>query len=186
MGRGHLPGESIKSLTGVLNGGGRFAPWGKRHPIIKRRGQIVLSNLEQAIHIACEAHAGQTDKAGAPYVLHPLRVMFSVDTDEERIVAVLHDTVEDSEDVDLHSLKDAGFSETILTAIDCLTKRDGEAYDVFIDRLINNPIARSVKLADIEDNMNIRRMDELAETDLARLGRYHRAWKKLTALKTPS
>ena len=103
-----------------------------------------------------------------------------MDSDEERIVAVLHDTVEDSS-TDLEDLRRAGFSEAILSAVAHLTKSEGESYEAFVDRLSANPIARRVKLADIEDNMNIRRMDTLSEKDLARLQRYHRAWKKLAA-----
>src|SRR5687767_2629355 len=84
-----------------------------------------VSTLERAIAIAAQAHAGQVDKAGQPYILHPLRVMLRLATEEERIVGVLHDVVEDTP-VSLQQLRDEGFSESVLSAVEALTKRDGE------------------------------------------------------------
>lgn len=91
-----------------------------------------MSTIERAVAIAAEAHAGQVDKAGAPYILHPLRVMLSMETVEEQVVAVLHDVVEDTH-WNLDALRAEGFSESVLRAVDSLTRRDGESYDSFVE-----------------------------------------------------
>lgn len=135
--------------------------------------------LEDAVAIAALAHQGQTDKAGKPYLLHPLRMMLEMKSETAMIVAVLHDVVEDT-DWTLESLRTRGFSEEILTAIDCVTNRSGESYEEFIERVRTNPIAREVKIADLEDNMNVRRIGEIKPKDLERLAKYHRAWLLLT------
>lgn len=135
--------------------------------------------LERAISIAVQAHYGQRDKSGDLYILHPLRMMMQMDTEEEMITAVLHDVVEDS-DWTLAKLQAEGFSENILTALDALTKRENEAYTDFIERTAVNPIARRVKLVDLQDNMRITRLQEIAEKDLSRLVKYHKAWKLLS------
>jgi len=137
-----------------------------------------MSTLEKAISLATEAHNGQKDKNDAPYILHPLRVMARVQSNTEKIVAVLHDIIEDT-DYTIENLRDKGYSEEVLEAIDCLTKRDGKDYDEYLKRSNLNPIARKVKIADLEDNMDIRRLDVLKEEDLKRLNKYLRAWKSL-------
>ena len=106
-----------------------------------------MSTLERAIAIAAEAHAGQVDKAGQPYILHPLRVLLRVDGHDERIVAALHDVVEDSS-VTLERLAAEGFSAEVLVAVAALTKRPGESRLEAAHRAAANPIARAVKLAD--------------------------------------
>ena len=135
--------------------------------------------LEKAISIAVEAHRGQKDKNGKPYILHPLSVMGKVQTETDKIVAVLHDVVEDT-DWTFDDLKKEGFPSEVLDALDCVTKREGEAYEDFVRRSASNPIARRVKLADLEDNMDVRRMRVVTDEDLARLRRYRRAWALLT------
>ncbi len=135
--------------------------------------------LEKALGIAVEAHQGQRDKNDAPYIMHPIRVMGRVRTTPEKIVAILHDVVDDT-DWTLERLKKEGFPQEILEAVDCLTKREGEAYEDFVDRAASNPISRPVKLADLEDNMDVRRLKSVAEKDRERLERYRRAWEKLT------
>lgn len=137
-----------------------------------------MADLERAIAIAVQAHAGQQDKNGAPYILHPLRMMLRQRTAEEMMVAVLHDVVEDSEWT-LDGLRAEGFPETVVHAVDCLTRRDGESYDDFLVRSQSDPLARHIKLADLEDNMDLKRLATLREQDLARLQKYHRAWRKL-------
>ena len=137
------------------------------------------STLEDAVTIAAQAHKGQRDKAGAPYLLHPLRMMLRMESEAAMVAAVLHDVVEDTEWT-LGRLREAGFSEEVLEAVDCLTHREGESYREFVERVRTNPIARQVKIADLEDNMNVRRMSQLGEKDLARLEKYHRAWCVLT------
>lgn len=138
-----------------------------------------MAPLERAILIAAQAHLGQRDKAGAPYILHPLRMMMRMESEAAMIAAVLHDVVEDS-DWTLERLRGEGFSEEVLQAVDCLTNRDGETYDEFIARVRASAIARQVKIADLEDNMNVKRIGEMTPKDLARIEKYHRAWRALT------
>ena len=136
--------------------------------------------LERAIALAAEAHAGAQDKAGAPYILHPLRVMLSVEGNDRMIAAVLHDIVEDTP-VTLDRLRELGFSDAVVAAVAALTKQPGDDADYFgfVERAGQNAIAHSVKLADIEDNMDLSRIPEPSERDEARVIRYHRARKLL-------
>ncbi|MGV3709508.1 MAG: HD domain-containing protein [Gemmatimonas sp.] len=133
-----------------------------------------MSTLERAIVIAAEAHAGQQDKAGESYILHPLRVMQRVSTNDARIVAVLHDVVEDTPWT-LQQLSAEGFSSAIVDAVDALTRREHESYDAFVIRAGKNAIARSVKLADLADNMELTRIKEPGAKDFERMERYKRA-----------
>ena len=137
-----------------------------------------MATLENAIALAVEAHRGQKDKNGGPYILHPLRVMFRVETEVERIVAVLHDVVEDTGRT-FDDLRALGFSEEVLQALDCVTKREGENYEDFVERSASNPIAHRVKLADLEDNMDVRRLLSVEDKDRDRLARYLKAWHRL-------
>lgn len=130
--------------------------------------------LNKAIEIATCAHTGQVDKAGAPYILHPLRVMLTRDNEIERICAILHDVIEDT-DITFADLRNEGFSEEVITVLDCLTKRDGEAYDDFIDRVLINETACRVKLADLCDNMDLSRIENPTEKDKERLEKYKKA-----------
>ncbi|HWX22349.1 MAG TPA: GTP pyrophosphokinase [Candidatus Binatia bacterium] len=138
-----------------------------------------MEMLEKAIGIAMEAHRGQKDRYGAPYILHPLRVMGRVETPAEKTVAILHDVVEDT-DWTLEALKGEGFSEEVLAALDGVTKREGEAYEDFVKRSARHPLARRVKAADLEDNMDVRRMREVAAKDGERLEKYLKAWRRLS------
>jgi hypothetical protein len=126
-----------------------------------------VSTLERAIVIAAEGHAGKLDKAGNPYILHPLRVMLRLDTNEERIAGVLHDVVEDC-GLSIDDLRAEGFSEAV-------TIRDGESYDDFVARAAADPIGRRVKLADLEDNSDLRRIRNPTAKDYARIEKYQRA-----------
>lgn len=139
-----------------------------------------MSKLERAIEIAVEAHAGQVDRNGAPYILHPLRVMAQMESNEERIVAVLHDVVEDNPAWSFARLREEGFGEAVMVALEHVTKREGEAYADFVGRSAQRPLARRVKLADLRDNMDIRRLDELDDRAVERLRRYLAAWHFLT------
>jgi (p)ppGpp synthase/HD superfamily hydrolase len=130
-----------------------------------------MSTLERAIEIAAQAHAGQRDKAGNPYILHPIRVMMSVGTPEERIAAVLHDTVEDTA-ITLEVLNDAGFSNKIVEAVRALTKEEGETRIKAASRAVRDPIARQVKLADVADNMDLDRIPNPTSRDHARMEEY--------------
>ena len=138
-----------------------------------------MATVEDAVSIAPRAHRGQKDKAGAPYLLHPLRMMVRMDTEAAMMAAVLHDVVEDTEWT-LDRLREAGFSDEVLEAVDCLTHREGESYEEFVKRVRTNPIAREVKIADLEDNLNVRRIDQIGPRDLERLEKYHRAWRVMT------
>lgn len=137
-----------------------------------------MATLEKAIAIAVQAHSGQRDRAGEPYILHPLRVMMRCRTATARIVAVLHDVLEDTA-VTADALREAGFSEEVLAALDCVTKREGEGYEAFVERAAGNTVAREVKLADLADNMDVTRLGGVSEKDCARLDRYVKAWHRL-------
>jgi (p)ppGpp synthase/HD superfamily hydrolase len=134
-----------------------------------------MSNLERAIVIAAEGHAGTTDKAGAPYILHCLRVMFAMSEANERVVGVLHDVVEDCAGWTLDRVRAEGFSEEVLAALDSVTKRDGEEYFSFVRRAAANPIGRKVKLADLKDNSDLARISSPTERDLERVETYRTA-----------
>lgn len=139
-----------------------------------------MPTLEHAISLAVDAHKGQFDKAGQPYILHPLRVMLRLSGETEQIVGILHDVVEDS-DTTLDDLRQMGYSEEIVTALDHVTRRDTETYEEFVQRSRQNPIARRVKQADLEDNMDVRRLSNSpSQQDLQRLARYRRAWGEIT------
>jgi (p)ppGpp synthase/HD superfamily hydrolase len=141
-----------------------------------------MPNLEDAIALAVEAHRGQKDKSGEPYILHPLRVMFGCDTELERIVAVLHDVVEDT-GRSFDDLRKMGYGDDVLVPLECVTKREGENYEQFVERAATNPVARKVKLADLRDNMDLRRLILVEQKDCDRLQRYVRAWRRLMDMK---
>jgi len=136
-------------------------------------------NFDQALAIAVKAHAGQTDKMGDPYIFHPLRIMFKMHSEPERIVAILHDVVEDSE-ITLEDLRRKGFSKKIIAAVDAMTKRPHEDYDDYVKRVSGNPLARVIKVADLEDNMELRLKHVLICTDKARMAKYQKAYRTLT------
>ena len=137
-------------------------------------------NLERAIEIAVNAHKGVTDKGGNPYIVHPLRVMMSLKSDNEKIVGVLHDVVEDAEDWDFERLKEEGFSEEVLDALRSVTKTsEEEDYNEFVQRALTNEIGRAVKIADIRDNLDVTRIGELRQKDMNRLNKYKNALKVL-------
>jgi len=137
-----------------------------------------MANLENAIKLAVLSHQGQVDKGGAPYILHPLRMMLTFDDPVLQMAAVLHDVVEDTP-VTMEDLIEAGYPEDVLGAIDALTRREEESYDDFIDRAAAHSVGRQVKRADLEDNMNLLRIAEPTKRDLNRLAKYRRQWEKL-------
>ena len=139
-----------------------------------------MSTLQRAIDIATEAHHGQFDKSGKDYIGHPLRVMEMGRTEEEKIAGVLHDVVEDS-DWTFEALEAEGFSQEIIEALKCVTKlSENENYDDFIERVKKNQLAVAVKINDLTDNMDIRRLPYLSDKDVKRLKKYLKAYKKLT------
>ena len=141
-----------------------------------------MSTLQRAIEIAVEAHNGQTDKAGAPYILHPLRVMLALATEEMMIAGVLHDVDEDCPGWTLARLREEHFSQPIIDAIEAVTKRaeEREDYFAFIARASRDAIGREVKLADLRDNANIARIAEPTDLDRARQERYRQAIEQLS------
>lgn len=135
--------------------------------------------LQKAIQIATEAHKGQLDKSGKDYIGHPLRVMEMGRTEEEKIVGVLHDVVEDTSWT-FEALEAEGFSPEVIAALRCVTKlSENENYDDFIERVKKNPLAVAVKINDLTDNMDIRRLPYLSDKDVKRLKKYLKAYKKL-------
>ena len=138
-----------------------------------------MNSLQRAIEIATEAHKGQFDKSGKDYIGHPLRVMEMGKNEEERIVGVLHDVVEDTPWT-FEMLEAEGFSSEIIAALKCVTKiSENENYDDFIERVKKNPLAVAVKINDLTDNMDIRRLPYLSDKDVKRLKKYLKAYKKL-------
>ena len=136
-------------------------------------------DLERAIEIAVQGHKGKVDKGGSPYIMQPLAVMFSLSTDDERIVAVLHDVVEDT-DWTFEMLAAEGFSEAIIEALKSVTKDAGDKdYFAFVQRAKDNPMGRQVKIADLKHNMDVTRIKELTEKDMARLSKYKKALELL-------
>ena len=140
-----------------------------------------MSTLERAIEIAVAAHDGQLDKAGIEYIGHPMRVMAAGSSVDEKIVGVLHDVVEDSAWT-FEQLAAEGFAPQIIEALRCLTKLEGESYDKFIARVKCNALATAVKLNDLTDNMDIRRLPYLSDKDVKRLKRYLKAYKQLSGI----
>lgn len=141
--------------------------------------------LEKAIAIAVSAHQGQRDRAGLPYILHPIRVMGRVNSVPQKTVAILHDVVEDTHWT-LADLQREGFPQLILEAVDSVTKRQGEPYEDFVKRSAANPLGRTVKIADLEDNMDLRRLPAMNEEDQNRFPKYVNAWNFLTGIKPPA
>lgn len=145
----------------------------------KSAAQSSFNGLARALAIAHEVHANQTDKAGAPYIFHPLRIMARMTSPPAMMAALLHDVVEDSAGAwTLDRLRQEGFPDDVVSAVDAVTFRAGESYDDFVQRATAHPIGREVKLADLEDNMDIRRLPTLTERDIERLTRYHRVWRQ--------
>ena len=137
-------------------------------------------NLHRAIEIALDAHKNVSDKGGNSYILHPLRLMLQMDSEEEMIVAILHDVVEDSEKWSFDKLKEEGFSKKIINSLRSVTKENkNEDYEKFIDRSIKDKIGRKVKIADISDNLDISRLKEVTDKDILRINKYKKALEKL-------
>jgi (p)ppGpp synthase/HD superfamily hydrolase len=135
--------------------------------------------FQKAINIATEAHKNQVDKYGAPFIGHISRVMNMGRTNDEKIVGILHDLIEKTTWT-FEDLVKEGFPNHIVDAIQCLTKKsEDEDYDAFTERVKANPLSIKVKLNDLTDNMDIRRMPEVKEKDVARLNKYLKAYKAL-------
>lgn len=144
---------------------------------------MTLNKLyDLALRIAIRAHEGQKDKSGREYVTHPIRVAERCKDPRAKIVALLHDTIEDTV-VTAEFLRSQGFPEEIIEGVLSVTKQEGEEgeenYEDFVLRAAKNPLGKEVKMADLEDNMDIRRLKNITDKDVTRLRKYLRAWHLL-------
>jgi (p)ppGpp synthase/HD superfamily hydrolase len=133
--------------------------------------------LEKAIQLAITAHRGQRDKSGEPYILHPIRVMIKMDTEVKKVIAILHDVVEDSS-LTLSDIQ-PWVSDEILDALTLLTRTHNQTYGDYIRDIKNNKLAKEIKIADLEDNINILRLGVIKEDDIKRMVKYWKAWRIL-------
>lgn len=138
-----------------------------------------MSQIEIALAIALKAHSGQLDKGGAAYILHPLRIMGKMSNDIERVVAILHDVLEDSSYTDIDLLQ-AGIHEEAVDAVIALTKEldahgSSLSYEDYLVKVKSNHLACRVKLVDLEDNMDLSRLSSVTEKDVKRYEKYQRA-----------
>lgn len=138
-----------------------------------------MSNYELALKIATEAHKGQVDKAGVPYINHPLTVASLVDTEEEKIVALLHDTIEDTS-ITEQDLIDYGFPNEIVKAVKLLTHNKNVPYMDYVAKIKDNELARKVKIADLTHNSDLSRLKEITDKDKKRYKKYQKALLYLT------
>lgn len=138
--------------------------------------------LEKAIAIAVEAHRGQIDKAGKPYILHPLRVMLAGKTEEEMICGILHDVVEDTP-ISIEMLEKEGFSDSVLNALELLTRDSKTLYQNYIEAISKNPLALQVKLYDLHDNLNRDRISFPTQEDERRMEKYKKAQQYLLGIQ---
>lgn len=134
--------------------------------------------IEKSLDIALRAYAGKTDKAGREYIHHPLRVMAKMKTDLEMSAALLHDVIEDS-DITAEQLLAEGIPAEVVEAVVCLSRNENEDYQDFVGRTKKNELAAKIKIADIEDNIDVLRLASLDEYDLTRIKKYHSAWQFL-------
>ena len=132
------------------------------------------SMVDLALSIARQAHEGQLDKEGVDYIEHPIYVASQVDTEEEKAVALLHDVIEDSP-VSAEELLQAGLPETVVTAVQVLTKKKEQDYQTYLETVKKNPLARVVKLADLKHNSDLSRLSSITEKDRERLKKYKKA-----------
>jgi (p)ppGpp synthase/HD superfamily hydrolase len=149
-----------------------------------KRGEM----LDKMLLIVTNAHHGQFDKGGNPYILHPLKVMHYLKTDDEELMcmALGHDVIEDT-NVTYKDLRDAGISERVIAAIKCLTKQPGQTLEEYKDVVFSNTDAMKVKMADLRHNSDIRRLKGVTEKDMARMAKYHMFYLEIKArLELPS
>lgn len=138
---------------------------------------IYTGNTRKAMEIAYKAHHGQVDKSGVPYIFHPIHLAEQMDTEDECIVALLHDVVEDTEMTFEQLEKD--FSETVIQALKLVTRDKNEDYMQYVEKIKMNPIAKKVKLADLHHNSDIARLEKITLIDLKRNEKYEKAIKFL-------
>ena len=143
---------------------------------------IYTTNTRKAMILAYNAHLGQFDKSGLPYIYHPIHLAEQMETEEECIVAILHDTVEDT-NITFEQLE-REFSQPIIEALKLLTHSDNEDYFEYITKISQNDIATKVKKSDLLHNMNLERLDVVTEADLLRKLKYEKAYSILEEKKT--
>ncbi len=134
-----------------------------------------------ALQIAIKAHEGQKDKSGQDYIMHPIRVSERCKGLKTKIVALLHDTIEDT-CITPDYLRYQGFPEEIILGVLSVTRREDESYEDFVCRAAKNPLGKEVKQADLEDNMDVRRLKEITDADVARTQKYLKAWHYLVSI----
>jgi (p)ppGpp synthase/HD superfamily hydrolase len=141
-----------------------------------KRGEM----LDKALLLATNSHHGQFDKGGTPYILHPIKVMHYLKTDDEELqcMALLHDVVEDC-DVTFVDLESIGMSKRVVDAVRCLTKQRGQTLGEYKEVIFSNPDAMRVKMADLRHNSDIRRLKGVTEKDLERMEKYHRFYLEI-------
>lgn len=138
--------------------------------------------LSAAIVIATNAHAGQYDKGGAPYILHPLKVMHYLKSDDEELMAcaVLHDVIEDTS-VTYRQLAEAGMTKLVLTTVGLLTKQPGQTLEEYKEQVMSTKTSMLVKMADLRHNSDIRRLKGITDKDIARMAKYHQFYMEIQA-----
>ncbi len=141
---------------------------------------LYTKQIVKALNIAYDAHNGQLDKGGVPYIFHPYYIAIKMDSEDEIITAILHDVVEDTE-VTMDDLYNMGFKKEVIDALKLLTHRKDVEYMDYIKNISNNNIARKVKLADLEHNSDISRIDKKSKKDYDRLDKYKKAIEYLKA-----
>ena len=134
--------------------------------------------LHKAITIACDAHQGQSSINGEPYILHPLRLLIKAKSNEEKIIAVLHDVIEKS-NISLADLKNKGFDQNIISSIESLSRRKSESYVDYIERLMQNRISVKIKLLDLADNIKIHNENNDNGIYDAKINQYKNALKQI-------
>lgn len=142
---------------------------------------IYTALTKKAMKISFEAHKDQVDKCGIPYVYHPFHVAEQMKDEITTCVSLLHDVIEDT-DTTIDDLRKDGFPEEVLEAVDMLTHKDNEPYFDYVNRIKDNPVAKAVKLADLEHNMDLSRFDNLGAKDFERRRKYERAVMLLNGL----
>ena len=142
-----------------------------------KRGEL----LSKMLLIATNAHHGQFDRGGNPYILHPIKVMHYLKSEDEELqcIALGHDVIEDT-NVTYKDLKEAGFTDRIINGIRALTKVPGQTYDEYKEGVFANVDAMKVKLADLRHNTDVRRLKGVTEKDIARMEKYHRFYLEIT------
>lgn len=142
-------------------------------------------SLGNAIAIAAESHKDTKDKGGNAYILHPMRIMFNLNTKDEELmaIAILHDVIEDDTAIDFDYLKSEGMTERVISSLRCLTHFDDESYEDYIKRVATNSDAIKVKLCDLRDNSDITRLKGITEKDFSRIQKYHKAYLYLTQIQ---